>query len=151
LSPQRPPPNICARYSQFDSKPSGPHPSPNAKKPPGNRVAFSLGRIVPTEARPSELSWRHSMGGLLGVSRPNHFRRKHKILRHLMEVYLRTLPRLAFAVLSPERNFSEINPCHLFVLLRQLHQPWFKQVAGECSYPATPVALPPHYRPLIAN
>jgi hypothetical protein len=38
----------------------------NAKKPPGNRVAFSLGRIVPTEARPSELSWRHSMGGLLG-------------------------------------------------------------------------------------
>src|SRR3984885_6455868 len=38
----------------------------STKKPPGNRVAFSLGRIVPTEARPSELSWRHSMGGLLG-------------------------------------------------------------------------------------
>jgi hypothetical protein len=27
-----------------------------AKKPPGNRVASSLGRIVPTEAKPSELS-----------------------------------------------------------------------------------------------
>jgi hypothetical protein len=26
------------------------------RKPPGNRAAFSLGRIVPTEARPSELS-----------------------------------------------------------------------------------------------
>jgi hypothetical protein len=26
------------------------------KKPPGNRAAFSLGRIVPTEAKPSELS-----------------------------------------------------------------------------------------------
>jgi hypothetical protein len=28
----------------------------DAKKPPGNRAAFSLGRIVPTEAKPSELS-----------------------------------------------------------------------------------------------
>jgi hypothetical protein len=28
----------------------------NAKRPPGNRAASSLGRIVPTEARPSELS-----------------------------------------------------------------------------------------------
>ena len=28
----------------------------NTKKPPGNRAAFSLGRIVPTEAKPSELS-----------------------------------------------------------------------------------------------
>jgi hypothetical protein len=28
----------------------------NAKRPPGNRAAFSLGRIVPTEAKPSELS-----------------------------------------------------------------------------------------------
>ena len=28
----------------------------NAKRPPGNRVASSLGRIVPTEAKPSELS-----------------------------------------------------------------------------------------------
>jgi hypothetical protein len=26
------------------------------KRPPGNRVASSLGRIVPTEAKPSELS-----------------------------------------------------------------------------------------------
>jgi hypothetical protein len=26
------------------------------KRPPGNRAAFSLGRIVPTEAKPSELS-----------------------------------------------------------------------------------------------
>jgi hypothetical protein len=30
--------------------------SGKAKKPPGNRVASSLGRIVPTEAKPSELS-----------------------------------------------------------------------------------------------
>jgi len=29
---------------------------PHAKRPPGNRAAFSLGRIVPTEAKPSELS-----------------------------------------------------------------------------------------------
>ena len=28
----------------------------HAKRPPGNRAAFSLGRIVPTEAKPSELS-----------------------------------------------------------------------------------------------
>jgi hypothetical protein len=28
----------------------------NAKKPPGNRAASSLGRIAPTEAKPSELS-----------------------------------------------------------------------------------------------
>jgi hypothetical protein len=27
-----------------------------AKRPPGNRAASSLGRIVPTEAKPSELS-----------------------------------------------------------------------------------------------
>jgi hypothetical protein len=26
------------------------------KRPPGNRAALSLGRIVPTEAKPSELS-----------------------------------------------------------------------------------------------
>jgi len=26
------------------------------RRPPGNRAAFSLGRIVPTEAKPSELS-----------------------------------------------------------------------------------------------
>jgi|GEM_PF-5018000 hypothetical protein len=30
--------------------------SADAKRPPGNRAAFSLGRIVPTEAKPSELS-----------------------------------------------------------------------------------------------
>jgi hypothetical protein len=30
--------------------------SGKAKRPPGNRVASSLGRIVPTEAKPSELS-----------------------------------------------------------------------------------------------
>jgi hypothetical protein len=29
---------------------------PDAKRPPGNRAAYSLGRIVPTEAKPSELS-----------------------------------------------------------------------------------------------
>jgi hypothetical protein len=29
---------------------------PDTKRPPGNRAAFSLGRIVPTEAKPSELS-----------------------------------------------------------------------------------------------
>jgi hypothetical protein len=28
----------------------------NMKRPPGNGAAFSLGRIVPTEAKPSELS-----------------------------------------------------------------------------------------------
>jgi hypothetical protein len=28
----------------------------DTKRPPGNRAAFSLGRIVPTEAKPSELS-----------------------------------------------------------------------------------------------
>jgi hypothetical protein len=28
----------------------------DAKRPPGNRATFSLGRIVPTEAKPSELS-----------------------------------------------------------------------------------------------
>jgi hypothetical protein len=31
-------------------------PPAKTKKPPGNRAAFSLGRIVPTEAKPSELS-----------------------------------------------------------------------------------------------
>jgi hypothetical protein len=35
-----------------------PHPIPskNPKRPPGNRAASSLGRIAPTEAKPSELS-----------------------------------------------------------------------------------------------
>jgi hypothetical protein len=28
----------------------------DTKRPPGNGAAFSLGRIVPTEAKPSELS-----------------------------------------------------------------------------------------------
>jgi hypothetical protein len=28
----------------------------NEKRPPGNRAAFPSGRIVPTEAKPSELS-----------------------------------------------------------------------------------------------
>jgi hypothetical protein len=28
----------------------------NAKRPPGNRATSSFGRIVPTEAKPSELS-----------------------------------------------------------------------------------------------
>jgi hypothetical protein len=30
--------------------------SKNTKRPPGNRATSSLGRIVPTEAKPSELS-----------------------------------------------------------------------------------------------
>jgi hypothetical protein len=34
------------------------------KEPPGNRAALSLGRIVPTEAKPSELS-----GCILGAWR----------------------------------------------------------------------------------
>jgi len=60
-------PSSSARtYSQANARMTVASPLSNAKKPPGNRVAFSLGRIVPTEARPSELSWRHSMGGLLG-------------------------------------------------------------------------------------
>src|ERR1700730_3195836 len=33
-----------------------PTPLAKMKRPPGNRVASSLGRIVPTEAKPSELS-----------------------------------------------------------------------------------------------
>jgi hypothetical protein len=36
------------------------------KRPPGNGAAFSLGRIVPTEAKPSELSgeilWSRAKG-----------------------------------------------------------------------------------------
>jgi hypothetical protein len=33
-----------------------PYSAKKRKRPPGNRVASSLGRIVPTEAKPSELS-----------------------------------------------------------------------------------------------
>lgn len=51
---------------QTSPLPMGRYSTPGTKKPPGNRVAFSLGRIVPTEARPLELSWRHSMGALWG-------------------------------------------------------------------------------------
>jgi hypothetical protein len=36
--------------------PALPQSPAHAKRPPGNRAAFSLGRIVPTEAKPSELS-----------------------------------------------------------------------------------------------
>jgi predicted dienelactone hydrolase len=36
------------------------------KEPPGNRAAPSLGRIVPTEAKPSELS-----GCILGAGHPS--------------------------------------------------------------------------------
>jgi hypothetical protein len=63
------PPSSCLWAKEgwrFSCRNHAPKSCSNAKKPPGNRVAFSLGRIVPTEARPSELSWRHSMGGLLG-------------------------------------------------------------------------------------
>jgi hypothetical protein len=44
--------------SIWDTSPSLSLASPceNAKRPPGNRAASSLGRIVPTEAKPSELS-----------------------------------------------------------------------------------------------
>ena len=42
----------------WDTRGLSPRISPfrNTKKPPGNRAASSLGRIVPTEAKPSELS-----------------------------------------------------------------------------------------------
>jgi hypothetical protein len=39
----------------------------NAKRPPGNGAAFSLGRIVPTEAKPSELSGEILCLGAEGV------------------------------------------------------------------------------------
>ena len=37
------------------------------KRPPGNGAAFSLGRIVPTEAKPSELSGEILCLGAEGV------------------------------------------------------------------------------------
>jgi hypothetical protein len=46
-------------FSRFEKFSRCNHPKvvpENAKRPPGNRVASSLGRIVPTEAKPSELS-----------------------------------------------------------------------------------------------
>ncbi len=44
--------------SQNGSQPNKPiqNPPQKAKRPPGNRVASSLGRIAPTEAKPLELS-----------------------------------------------------------------------------------------------
>ena len=41
---------VCCRFTHTTQCPA------DAKRPPGNRAAFSLGRIVPTEAKPSELS-----------------------------------------------------------------------------------------------
>jgi hypothetical protein len=42
-------------------------PYKDMKKPPGNGAAFSLGRIVPTEAKPSELSGEILCLGAKGV------------------------------------------------------------------------------------
>jgi len=43
--------------SHFGTTPNHPKVAPGkAKRLPGNRAASSLGRIVPTEAKPSELS-----------------------------------------------------------------------------------------------
>jgi hypothetical protein len=42
-------------------------PVANTKRPPGNGTAFSLGRIVPTEAKPSELSGEILCLGAEGV------------------------------------------------------------------------------------
>jgi hypothetical protein len=48
------------------------------KRPPGNGAAFSLGRIVPTEAKPSELSGEILWLGAEGVKAKS---RKNYLLR----------------------------------------------------------------------
>jgi hypothetical protein len=45
-----------AHFLKFPPQSAGQNTLRNAKRPPGNRAASSLGRIVPTEAKPSELS-----------------------------------------------------------------------------------------------
>src|SRR5664280_1254738 len=47
---------MCIRDSSYAPLHAHPQSPADAKRPPGNRAAFSLGRIVPTEAKPSELS-----------------------------------------------------------------------------------------------
>ena len=49
IAPENAPFVTCSTYSAADF-------ASNMKRPPGNRAASSLGRIVPTEAKPSELS-----------------------------------------------------------------------------------------------
>ena len=49
--------SLISHFSNHPHRKSRPKTRPGkAKRPPGNRVASSLGRIVPTEAKPSELS-----------------------------------------------------------------------------------------------
>jgi hypothetical protein len=103
-------------YSQANARMTVASPLSNAKKPPGNRVAFSLGRIVPTEARPSELSWRHSMGGLLGCQGQMIFTVNDRLY---VTCWKCTCLRCA-AAHSPfvrvSANRTGYNPPHLFAL-----------------------------------
>ena len=100
------------------------HPA-HAKKPPGNRVAFSLGRIVPTEARPSELSWRHSMGGLLGCQGQIIFAVKRRFYCICWMYTGRSYGKAHSPYFRPNTDYIQNNPCCLFALLVALHHTWF--------------------------
>jgi hypothetical protein len=104
------------RYSQSDVGTTVASPNPNAKKPPGNRVAFSLGRIVPTEARPSELSWRHSMGGLLGCQGQMIFTVNDRFYVTCWKCHRLHCAAVLSSFVRVSANCTGCNPPHLFAL-----------------------------------
>jgi len=103
----------------------------NAKKPPGNRVAFSLGRIVPTEARPSELSWRHSMGGLLGCQGQIIFAISCRFYWFCCTSAIHALKPMHSPYVRHRPNSSTDKSSGLLVLLWRLHHQWFNHVGGQ--------------------
>jgi hypothetical protein len=103
----------------------------NAKKPPGNRVAFSLGRIVPTEARPSELSWRHSMGGLLGCQGQIIFVISCRFYWCCCMSAIHALKPMHSPYVRHRQESITDKSSGLLVLLWRLHHPWFNCASGK--------------------
>jgi hypothetical protein len=77
----------------------------DAKRPPGNWAAFSLGRIVPTEAKPSELS-----GCILSLAKTGVKAKTMPMQHHDNKLFIRTRIiediRLIFAFTCPTNHRS---------------------------------------------
>ena len=120
----------------------------DAKKPPGNRVAFSLGRIVPTEARPSELSWRHSMGGLLGCQGQIIFAVSIRFYWPCCTSTIHALKPYHSPYVRHRPKFITDKSRGLLVLLWRLHHAWFNHGRRINVAPRPQaVAIPQHSPP----
>jgi hypothetical protein len=122
----------------------------STKKPPGNRVAFSLGRIVPTEARPSELSWRHSMGGLLGCQGQIIFAVNGRFYGICSNTNDNRYHLGASPFIRHNPNGGGGKPRFLCVLLAELHQLWFN-LGQESPWPLGDKQSRVYHSPIAAH